>query len=163
MRKKTLKRCMRILGSEMEIYYRDEIEEAIVAADRALEALDRALDCLDGASGWGLLDMFGGGLFSTFLKHSNIEDANEAMKEAKDALNEFSRELADVDKDLCLDIDIGSFLTFADYFFDNIFTDMLVQSKIADAKKEVERAIYEVEDIKDELMSYLDRGESDAL
>ena len=69
--------------------------------------------------------------------------------EAKWALKEFSKELADVDKRIDLNIDIGSFLTFADYLFDGLIADMMVQSRISEAKRQVARAIKQVEEIKE--------------
>ena len=42
-------------------------------------------------------------------------------------------------------IDIGGFLTFADFFFDGIIADWLVQSKIQEARRQVADAINQVE------------------
>ena len=47
---------------------------------------------------------------------------------------------------MCLDFDIGDFLTFFD-LMDSFFADIMVQSRIADASRKVEDAIYRVEDI----------------
>ena len=126
-----------------------EIDEAIRAADYALECLHNADDHLNSASNWGLVDLFGGGLLTTLFKHSKINDAHEELMEAKWALKEFSKELADVDKRIDLNIDIGSFLTFADYLFDGLIADMMVQSRISEAKRQVARAIKQVEEIKE--------------
>ena len=41
-------------------------------------------------------------------------------------------------------IQTGDFLSFADYFFDGFVADMLVQSKINDARRQVEDAIEKV-------------------
>ena len=49
--------------------YRIEIEEAMAAADDALFYLQKANDSMKSAKNWGLWDMFGGGLISTFVKH----------------------------------------------------------------------------------------------
>ena len=43
------------------------------------------------------------------------------------------------------------FMGFADVFFDNGIIDFMVQSKIEEAKKQVQRAIRRVEEIKDQL------------
>lgn len=42
-------------------------------------------------------------------------------------------------------MEISSFLSFADFFFDGLVSDYLVQSKIADAKEQVDEAINYVE------------------
>ncbi len=52
-------------------------------------------------------------------------------------LSRFHRELEDVGGHVDIDIEIGSFLTFADYFFDGLFSDLAVQSKIKNAKEKV--------------------------
>ena len=65
---------------------RIEIQEAIDAADRALRSLERARDSLHSAKGWGILDMLGGGLFSTCVKHSNMNEAETALADVQAAL-----------------------------------------------------------------------------
>ena len=40
---------------------------------------------------------------------------------------------------------MSDFLTFADFFFDGVIADYLVQSKIAEARAQVSDAIYQVE------------------
>ena len=50
----------------------------------------------------------------------------------------------DVDNIPEFHIQTGDFLTFADYFFDGFVADMLVQSKINDARRQVEDAIEKV-------------------
>ena len=122
-----------------------ERQEAIDAGQRALDSLYGARQELDSAGNWGLLDLFGGGLLSTFAKHSKMDDAQRYMEQAKRDLEVFSRELADVSE--TLNVNTGDFLTFADYFFDGFIADMMVQSKIRDSQRQVDDAIYRVESI----------------
>ena len=122
-----------------------ERQEAIDAGERALDSLYGVRKELESAGNWGLLDMFGGGLFTTFVKHSRMSDAQRYMERAKRDLAAFSRELADVSE--TLNINSGDFLTFADYFFDGFLADMMVQSRIHDAQRQVDDAIYRVESI----------------
>lgn len=125
-----------------------EINEAIDAADEALEHLYAAADALDSAGSWGLLDMLGGGFLSTAVKHSRMSDAQDEIEAAKYALRGFARELADVDGSAGLNVEVDGFLQFADFFFDGIVSDWLVQSKIDKAKQQVAQAIREVETVK---------------
>lgn len=122
-----------------------ERQEAIDAGERALDSLYGVRKELESAGNWGLLDMFGGGMFITFVKHSKMNDAQRYMERAKRDLAAFSRELADVSE--TLNINSGDFLTFADYFFDGFLADMMVQSRIHDAQRQVDDAIYRVESI----------------
>ena len=100
-----------------------EKREAIDAGYRAINSLKTARDNLNSAKNWGLLDMFGGGFFSTMLKHSKIDQARQNMEQAKYDLRNFSRELNDVNIACDLNINIGDFLSFADYFFDGFVAD----------------------------------------
>ena len=130
-----------------------EIREAIDAGEYALSCLYEAKDKLNSAGNWGLLDMFGGGLISGFMKHSRIDEAKRAMTSARNALQSFSRELQDVD-DVQPGFDMDGFLTFADFFFDSFLVDFLVQSRIAKAKEQVDDAIRRVEDLVRTLKQY---------
>ena len=73
-----------------------EKREAIEAGRRALNSLQTAKENLNSAKNWGLVDMFGGGFFTTMLKHSKMDQAKQNMEQAKYDLRNFSRELNDV-------------------------------------------------------------------
>ena len=70
-----------------------EKREAIEAGRRALNSLRTAKENLNSAKNWGLVDMFGGGFFTTMLKHSKMDQAKRNMEQAKYDLRSFSREL----------------------------------------------------------------------
>ena len=118
-----------------------EKREAIEAGRRALNSLQTAKENLNSAKNWGLVDMFGGGFFTTMLKHSKMDQAKRNMEQAKYDLRNFSRELNDVNMICNLNIDTGDFLSFADYFFDGFIVDWVVQDRINNAKRQVEEAI----------------------
>ena len=130
---------------------RRQMKEAMDAGERALSSLRNAQRKLNSAGNWGLLDMFGGGLFSTIMKRSKMDDAQQLMEAAKSDLKRFQRELKDVNIPLDLRMEVGSFLSFADFFFDGFVADYLVQSKISEAKEQVSDAIIRVEQILSEL------------
>lgn len=118
-----------------------EIREAIAAGEKALNSLYAAQDKLKSARGWGMIDLFGGGFFTDMVKHSKMDDASRYMEDAKRHLKVFQRELKDVDLSLDLRMEVGGFLSFADFFFDGLVADYLVQSKIESAREQVEDAI----------------------
>lgn len=124
--------------------YRREINEAIQAGQEALVCLKEARDCLNSAGNWGIVDMLGGGMLTTFIKRSKMKDADSLVQEARSALKRFQRELMDVEDIPELHIETGDFLTFADYFFDGVIADWMVQSKINDSKRQVDNAIRKV-------------------
>ncbi len=124
-----------------------EIREAIDAGERALVSLRAARENLNSAKNWGYLDMFGGNFLTGMLKYSKLNDATNCLERAKNDLLRFQKELKDVNLPLNIRMEIGGFLSFADFFFDGIVADYLVQSKIADAKEQVEDAVRMVEDV----------------
>ena len=124
-----------------------EIEEAIVAGKRALDSLYEAQSRLDSAKGWSWFDVLGGGFLSDMIKHGKMQEASDCIEEAKYNLDRFQKELRDVDMALDLRIEVGGFLSFADVFFDGFVADMLVQSKIEDARRRISEAIHMVENV----------------
>ena len=122
-----------------------EIREAVAAGERALTSLRRAQEKLDSARNWGLFDLFGGGFITDMIKHSRMNDASALMENARADLLVFQRELRDVYVPTEFRMEVSDFLTFADFFFDGVIADYLVQSKIAEARAQVSDAIYQVE------------------
>ena len=118
----------------MERNYRKEYQEAVAAGNRALKSLRNAQRELDSARNWGIADLLGGGMVSTFIKRSRMKEAQSLMDEAKRDMQEFRRELGDICMDENLNVKTGDFLTFADYFFDGILADWLVQDRIQKAR-----------------------------
>ncbi|MBS5065955.1 MAG: hypothetical protein KHZ58_19595 [Hungatella hathewayi] len=135
---------------------RQEVREAIAAADMAIMSLERARKELESARRWGLWDIFGGGLLSTLGKHSRMDEANAAMNEAKRHLRNLKRELLDVRISDDFKLDVGNFLSFADYFFDGFVADFMVQSRINDALEQVEEAITKIRNIRGSLYGFLE-------
>lgn len=131
--------------------YDIERQEAIVAGERALDSLIEAQNQLRKARNWGIYDILGGGFLSSMIKHSKIDNARSCIERAKYDLDVFNRELQDVSGSI--NVDIGGLLTFFDVM-DNFFADLLVQSRISDASRQVEQAIYKVEDILRRLKTY---------
>lgn len=132
---------------------RKELREAILAGERALGSLEKAKDQLDSARNWGVVDMLGGGSISGFVKHSRIRDASAKMDQAKRDLKIFQKELRDVDIPE-LRVEIGGFMTFADFFFDDLLVDFMVQRKINKARDQVEDAIGQTKRLLRKLKKY---------
>ncbi|MBN2981743.1 MULTISPECIES: hypothetical protein [Cohnella] len=114
-----------------------ELKEAASAGQSVLEALDSAQAKLESAQNWGTYDMLGGGLIATSVKHSRIDEARSAIHAAQNRLRRFQTELADVQKDVNVPIEIGGMLTFADYFFDGVISDWIVQGRIKESQERV--------------------------
>ena len=97
--------------------------------------------------------MVGGGLLATAAKHSNIDEAKKLIHGVQIWLRKFKRELADIQitEMANMDIQIDSFSTFADYFFDNLIFDWVVQSKINRSLEGCERTYSQVSRILSQL------------
>lgn len=132
-----------------------EIHEAINAADDALISLRSAEKSLSSAGNWGIWDIMGGGFLSTFFKHNKMDQAQRELEEARSALRRFKDELADLGRAADFSLNVDGFLRFTDYFFDDIFSDLLVQSKIRQGRQQVQQAIRQIEDIRTQLWSML--------
>lgn len=132
---------------------RREIQEAITAGEVALGSLYNAQNYLNSARNWGIFDMLGGGFFTDIMKHSKMNDASRCMEEAKHYLQLFQKELKDVQVPMNFRMEVGGFLSFADFFFDGLVADYLVQSRIGEAREQVEDAIGMVSHLLEELKS----------
>jgi hypothetical protein len=124
-----------------------ELQEATEAGQRALDALRQVQLALQSAANWGTWDLLGGGIFVTMAKHSRIDAARSHAHEAERHLRSFEKELADANERLGLSLDIGAFATFADYFFDGLIADWIMQSKVQRASSACSSAMTKVSDV----------------
>ena len=121
-----------------------EVDEAIRAGERALDSLREAKAKLNSARNWGIYDILGGGVISSMVKHSKMSSANEWVAQANHDLKRFAKELRDVDED-GLYVQAGSLASTLDIFFDNVFSDFIVQNRINEARAEIDRMIDRIE------------------
>lgn len=127
--------------------YEKERREALAAGERALISLRQAAEHLESARGWGVFDLFGGGLISSLAKRSNMRSAQENMEQARYDLREFSQELRDVEMTCDLNLETDDFLSFADWFFDGFIVDWMMQDRINAARGSIAEAISRVEEV----------------
>lgn len=113
--------------------YITELNEAIEAGYDVEHALNNAMGSLESAEGWGTFDMFGGGMTSSMVKHDHIDKATDHIHHAQTRMRSFQKELLDVDEVTDLQIDISGMLKFADFFFDGLIVDWMVQGRIQDS------------------------------
>jgi hypothetical protein len=113
-----------------------EIREAQDACEAALTSLGEAQRKVDSARSWGTYDTwFGGGLFSSLVKHNRIDEAEGYMRAVDDALNRLRREIADVHMNGAAigGVGVTDLTRTLDVWFDNFFSDLAVQSRLKDA------------------------------
>ena len=129
-----------------------EIEEAITAGNSVMTSLNSVEKSLNSAEGWGTWDMIGGGgLITNMIKHDHIDDARNAASEVQTKLNRFATELTDVNVSSSITIDVDGFVKFADFFFDGLISDWIVQSRIHDSQESVNNVRRDVSNVLDKL------------
>ncbi len=118
-------------------------QQLLISAERALTTMKEVRDKLSKAGDWGVLDMFGGGLFTSFAKHDLLDDAKRCLQDAQHDLDILREQLDTADFQLdCIDS-----LKTMDIWFDNIIADIMVQDKIKAFKQQVEQTIYQLQNI----------------
>ena len=123
-----------------------EGREAFDAGAAARDLLLEALDLLGSAQSWSTWDTFGGGgILTDMMKYDKLDQVTVVLRQADLALGRFTRELADVRLGGVDAVNLDSMTQVFDVFFDNIFTDLRVRSRIQDAPGRVGVALQRVE------------------
>ena len=131
-----------------------EIDEARDAGNIASRALDAALDKLGSAEGVSIWDTFlGGGMLVSALKYSEIGSSDDHVHRAQRALRHFETELMDVQNvaSESFTVNKNDIFTFTDIFFDNIFSDWMVHSRITEAKSKLNSVLQDVRRVQNQL------------
>jgi phage shock protein A len=139
-----------------------ELDEAISAGNQVLDGLDHAIASLKSAGGWGMWDLLGGGIVATAVKHSRIDDARASIHRVQELLWRFRRELGDVEADSDVSVDLSSFEAFADYFFDGLIVDWIVQSRIEHSLEKAVRMQDTVQQVMGDLHARLGKAQDRA-
>lgn len=124
-----------------------EIREALEAGNDAIRTARRVQSSLSSARNWGAWDMLGGGLVTTMVKHSHLDSAQDQVNVLQQRLRTFRTELVDIDFQEEVQIQIDGFLRFADFFWDGIFADWMVQEKIHDSQNQVNEVLSKVNSV----------------
>ena len=133
---------------------RRELQEAMTAGNRALQTARDVQTELDGAENWGTWDMLGGGgLLTQMAKHDHLDSAQMHVNSLQNQLRQFRTELADVNIQAQMSVQVDEFLRFADWFFDGLIVDWTVQNKIRDAQNQMYRVTAQIQQLLDRLAS----------
>lgn len=129
------------------------IDTAINEANDAMYHLDQADQLLAKAKNWGIADILGGGFFISAIKHQKINNVRNEIEEARRHLDHLETALNRMDLTGAPDVyaDNWDFLDFIDVAADNFIADLMTQSRLSDAKKRIEQAIDQLNDILDDL------------
>jgi hypothetical protein len=141
--------------SQLELNHH-ELMEAKEAGETVLGILSLSIDSIESAKSWGMFDMIAGGMISTAIKHIKIDDAESYYAELQLALQKYKKELGDIDfnhKDVSIQID--TIFTVADYIFDGIIIDAIVQSKINKTREKLYQLNDEINEFQNQIMSFI--------
>jgi peptidoglycan hydrolase CwlO-like protein len=81
-------------------------------------------------------------------KRDHMNRAQHAINDVNYKLKRLKKELSDINEHVCLEIKIDDYLSFADYFFDGFFVDMMVQNKINESQAKVSSLNNDIETLK---------------
>lgn len=121
-----------------------EVNEALKAGVQLKEGLENANEQLTKAGNWGLYDIVGGGTISSMIKHNHIDHAQASFQKVRLLFIIFEKELKDVNMSYIGMENMGDTLMAFDCFFDNVFVDIIVQSKIEKGIRNIEDALTKV-------------------
>lgn len=147
-----------------------ELEEALDVGYRAIDTSDCIISELTEADNLANLDVFMDSMLVDLSKREHIESAQGLVGNLQTELRRFKTELADVQIQGNIQIEIDDFSMFADWFFDNIFTDWDIKEKIErsleqakETRKQIADTINLLKDMRDGRMvrrlEYQDRLE----
>ena len=118
-----------------------QIDQAMDAGAKCIGILAEIAGYLRNARNWGNWDMAGRrkGHMTSYIKHSNIDKARRRISQAQNLLWRFEEELNDVydTTNLDLRINIDSFNSFIDIFFDNLISDWIIQKRIRNSHNNI--------------------------
>ena len=151
----------KILELEQRLTYlnnqKRELDEAMEAGEAASALTEDVLNSLSSAESWGTFDILGGGIIADAMKYSDLDEAQMLIENLQDQLRRFKTELADVTIDSEMNVKIDGFLQFADYFFDNLFTDWAVMDKIRNSRLQVENTGDQIQSVMKKLSEMKDQ------
>jgi hypothetical protein len=136
-----------------------EVSEARQAGRTAWQALSRLKDKLGSASSWSTYDTFlGGGVIASAMKHSRLDEAARAAAHADQCIAVLRTELADVTGPVASapSLAVDGLTRFVDVWFDNVFTDFAVGSRIKQAQRNVTRSLQMVSEAEARLKDHAD-------
>jgi len=149
-----LERDLSTLGHEIV-----ELEEALDVGYKAFDLVDDIVKELQEAHDLADWDTFMDSFLIDMQKQEHIHTAQDLIQDLRQELRRFKTELADVNIDGDIQIEMDEFSEFADWFFDNIFTDWDIKAKIEnsqtqaeDTREQITTTINILKDMRDERM-----------
>lgn len=150
-----------LLEREMENLAHEiiELEEALDVGYKAFDLVEDIIRELQEAHDLADWDTFMDSFLIDMQKQEHIHNAQDLIRDLRNELRRFKTELADVNIDGDIQIEMDEFSEFADWFFDNIFTDWNIKEKIEnsqvqaeDTRNQITTTVNLLKDMRDERM-----------
>lgn len=119
--------------------YNDSHVRMLMLCEDLDVSLSKALKALKKASDWGIIDIFGGGFFTSVIKKSNMSEASKYIHESQLYLQELATLVESNGIDIYNLADFDGLLDFTDVVFDNFLVDLFAQKRIENAYKTVHK------------------------
>lgn len=125
----TQKNILLNMENELDNYLKEmkEIEESIYVGKVLYQEIGYTKEILQSAKNWGTIDLLGGDFISSMAKHEKIDEAQKQFTRVSNLLVNFNKELEDINM---YSLNFSTSIKTFDIFFDNIFTDISVNSQI---------------------------------
>lgn len=106
------------------------INDSLNALNHLKNALDYLLELLKKSKNWDTFDIFGRGLFLNLTKTSLFKKTDDRIKNLLYLTNKFIRELKVLNYYLDLQFDVSLVIKFYDYFLEDLYFDLIDNSRI---------------------------------
>lgn len=116
-----------------------QIQNALQTVNCLVPLVEDAERHFKSARNWSFLDVLGGGFLTDLVKYHKLNKASDSMNEINYLMQKLSRELGSLEIPNDYRMQLGGFLTFADFFFDGVFVDAYMTSKIMNSLDEVQK------------------------
>lgn len=131
------------------------ISSAINSANYAIGCLNQVQEALQNSSNLGVIDMFSKGFFPSLMKHASLEEAEQALGIAEDAINGLNYDLALLMEYKSVKLNYPKLTSVIELWLDSDFLDCLSVMQINKVSKNVYRTSKRIEDIRKELCKLL--------
>lgn len=125
-----------------------QILDAINLTGQILDYVGQAERSLSSARNWGFFDVLGGGFIVDMIKHAKLNNARNSMDNVNYLMQRLQQLLGSIQIPADYRMQIGNFATFADFFFDGVFADVYMVSKIMQSLDEVHKLKHKLLELK---------------
>lgn len=117
-----------------------EVSNALNTVNRLIPLVEDAERQFKGARNWGFLDVLGNDSFLVdLIKHHKLNKAKDIMGEVNYLLQQLAQQLGGINIPDDYRMQLGGFLTFADFFFDGVLVDAYMISKIMSSLDQIRK------------------------